>query len=77
MEAQKRGEIDASLDIGKTSRFFWLAWEGAILQAKLQRSTQPIEDFRDVLFRLILVYARPQGRAVSQAARARRKEATG
>ena len=45
--------VDAGLDIDKTSRFFWLAWEGAILQAKLQRSTQPIEDFRDVLFRLV------------------------
>ena len=54
VEAQKRGEIDVSLDIGRTSRFFWLAWEGAILQAKLQRSTQPIEDFRHLLFRLIL-----------------------
>jgi Tetracyclin repressor-like, C-terminal domain len=40
---------------------FWLAWEGAILQAKRQRSTQPIEDFRDVLFSLILVSPSPQG----------------
>jgi TetR/AcrR family transcriptional regulator, transcriptional repressor for nem operon len=54
-EAKNCGEIDAGLDVEKTSRFFWLAWEGAILQAKLQRSTQPIEDFRDVLFGLILV----------------------
>src|ERR1700744_5616828 len=42
VEAQTCGEIDGSLDVDRISRFFWLAWEGAILQAKLQRSTQPI-----------------------------------
>jgi TetR/AcrR family transcriptional repressor of nem operon len=66
-EAQKRGDIDAGLDIDKTSRFFWLAWEGAVLQAKLQRATQPIEDFRDVLFRLILVSPSPQDAAPKKA----------
>jgi TetR/AcrR family transcriptional regulator, transcriptional repressor for nem operon len=55
VEGQRSGEIDVGLDVEKVSRFFWLAWEGAILQAKLQRSTQPIQDFRDVLFRFILV----------------------
>ena len=62
-EAKRSGEIDANLDIEKTSRFFWMAWEGAILQAKLQRSTQPIEDFRDVLFRMILIAPSSQGGA--------------
>jgi TetR/AcrR family transcriptional regulator, transcriptional repressor for nem operon len=65
-EAKKRGEIDASIDVGKTSRFFWLAWEGAVLQAKLQRSTQPIEDFRDVLFRQIFVSPGLKGAALAK-----------
>jgi TetR/AcrR family transcriptional repressor of nem operon len=65
-EAKKCGEIDAGLDVGRTSRFFWLAWEGAVLQAKLQRSTQPIEDFRDVLFGQILVSPSPKGAATTK-----------
>jgi TetR/AcrR family transcriptional regulator, transcriptional repressor for nem operon len=65
-EAKKCGDIDASLDVGKMSRFFWLAWEGAVLQAKLQRSTQPIEDFRDVLFRQILVSPGLKGAALTK-----------
>jgi TetR/AcrR family transcriptional regulator, transcriptional repressor for nem operon len=79
-EAQKSDEIDAGVDVEKTSRFFWLAWEGAILQAKLQRSTQPIEDFRDVLFRQILVSPRSQSAASTKPrlrASRRLKKATG
>lgn len=77
-EGQKSGELDARLDTGKVSRFFWLAWEGAILQAKLQRSTQPIQDFRDVLFDLILVSQKPKGAAPKKAragAQRRKKKA--
>ena len=74
-KGQERGEIDASLDVDKVSRFFWLAWEGAVLQAKLQRSTQPIQDFRDVLFRLILVSPNSQGAAPKKPrARASRRQ---
>jgi TetR/AcrR family transcriptional regulator, transcriptional repressor for nem operon len=80
VEAKKCGEIDARLDVDKTARFFWLAWEGAILQAKLQRSTQPIEDFRDVLFRHILVSPTRQDAASTRPrprASRRLKKATG
>lgn len=53
-EARRRGEISADLNIENVSKFFWFAWEGAILQAKLERSTQPIEQFRSVFFSTIL-----------------------
>ncbi len=53
-EARERGDISSDIDIQEVSQFFWLAWEGAILQAKLEHSTRPIEEFRSVLFKRIL-----------------------
>jgi TetR/AcrR family transcriptional regulator, transcriptional repressor for nem operon len=52
-QAKERGEISDSVDVTEVSRFFWFAWEGAILQAKLERSVEPIEQFRSVMFKLI------------------------
>lgn len=53
-EAQRDGDLPESLDVKSVSRFFWMAWEGAILQAKVEHSTAPIVEFRDVFFRHIL-----------------------
>lgn len=53
-EAKDRGEIPQDLNVEEVSKFFWFAWEGAILQAKLELSTKPIEQFRSVLFKTIL-----------------------
>ncbi len=53
-QARDRGELSAALDVPTLSKFFWFAWEGAILQAKLERSTAPIEQFRAVMFENIL-----------------------
>jgi TetR/AcrR family transcriptional regulator, transcriptional repressor for nem operon len=58
-EAKDAGELPSGADVKQLAKFFWLAWEGAILQAKLERSTKPVEQFRDILFKYILV--RPQG----------------
>lgn len=54
-EAKDAGDLPASADVKQLAQFFWLAWEGAILQAKLERSTKPVEQFRNVLFSYILV----------------------
>jgi TetR/AcrR family transcriptional repressor of nem operon len=54
-EAKDTGELPASADVRQLAKFFWYAWEGAILQAKLERSTKPVEQFRDILFKHILV----------------------
>jgi TetR/AcrR family transcriptional repressor of nem operon len=53
-EAQVAGEVSSDLDADLIASFFWFSWEGAILKAKLERSTQPVDEFRDVLFKQIL-----------------------
>jgi TetR/AcrR family transcriptional repressor of nem operon len=53
-EAQERGDLAADLDTDKIASFFWFAWEGAVLKAKLERSTTPVDQFRDVVFKQIL-----------------------
>jgi TetR/AcrR family transcriptional repressor of nem operon len=49
-----QGEIDEGLDTGQVARYFWGAWEGAILQCKLVRSVRPLQDFADLLFHIVL-----------------------
>jgi TetR/AcrR family transcriptional regulator, transcriptional repressor for nem operon len=53
-EAKLAGELPADADTARLANFFWMAWEGAILQAKLERSVKPVEQFRDVVFTFIL-----------------------
>lgn len=53
-EAQRTGSLRSDADAAELARFFWTGWEGAILMAKLDRSTVPLEQFRDVLFRWVL-----------------------
>lgn len=44
--AQACGELDAGIDCGRLSAFFWISWEGVVLRAKLERSNEPIATFR-------------------------------
>jgi TetR/AcrR family transcriptional repressor of nem operon len=53
-QAVALGQVDAALDTAVMARYFWTAWEGAILQCKLVRSTRPLEDFAQVLFGVML-----------------------
>jgi TetR/AcrR family transcriptional regulator, transcriptional repressor for nem operon len=53
-QGQDAGEIRADLNVRQIASFFWFAWEGAILKAKLERSTLPLDQFRDVTFKSIL-----------------------
>jgi TetR/AcrR family transcriptional repressor of nem operon len=53
-QAKARGELSASIDVEALSKFFWFAWEGAVLQAKLERSVEPIKQFKTVMFETIL-----------------------
>lgn len=53
-EARDRGQLRTDLSVEDISKFFWFAWEGAILQAKLEKSVEPIERFRSVMFRTVL-----------------------
>ena len=43
--AQIAGEISPALDCERLAMVFWIGWEGAVLRAKLERSTQPLEAF--------------------------------
>jgi len=42
-EGVQRGEVRADIDPGELAQFFWYAWEGAVLCAKLERSSAPLK----------------------------------
>jgi TetR/AcrR family transcriptional regulator, transcriptional repressor for nem operon len=44
------GEIPASTDVGSLAGFIYSSWQGAILQAKVEQSAEPLERFKSVLF---------------------------
>jgi TetR/AcrR family transcriptional repressor of nem operon len=51
---QATGEIRSDLDADDTATFLLAAWEGAMMRMKVDRSPQPIEQFKRVLFAAIL-----------------------
>jgi TetR/AcrR family transcriptional regulator, transcriptional repressor for nem operon len=53
-QGQDAGEIRADLNVRQIASFFWFSWEGAILKAKLERSTRPLDEFVEVTFKTIL-----------------------
>lgn len=44
-EAQVRGDLDTTVDCERLAEFFWVAWEGAVLRARLVRTVRPLETF--------------------------------
>ena len=53
--AKDLGDLPADFDVAEMSKFFWSAWEGVILDAKVARSLDPVHRFRSVLFKYMLV----------------------
>lgn len=49
-QAKQVGALAASADCPKIARFFWIGWEGAVLRAKLVRSTEPLDLFAELFF---------------------------
>lgn len=49
-EAKVAGEITTPVDSQQLAQFFWSAWEGAVLCAKLERSTKPLENVSTLFF---------------------------
>ena len=43
--AQAQGSVSATLDIDQVAEFFWIAWEGAVLRARLVQSDRPLLTF--------------------------------
>ena len=52
-EAVDIGDLPSDVDVSELANVFWMAWEGAIVQAKLERSTKPIERLQNVFFSYI------------------------
>lgn len=40
--AREAGEIAADAEVERLADFFWTGWEGAVLRARLERSTRPL-----------------------------------
>lgn len=53
-EAQQRGELSPDQDAEVLAGFILSGWEGAILRAKVMKSTRPMQDFIEVLFGVVL-----------------------
>lgn len=53
-EAQANGDIDQTLDSDEVASFLLSGWEGAILRAKVVKSTEPMERFVKVFFKQCL-----------------------
>lgn len=51
--AQAAGEIGAHHEPDRLAAFFWIGWEGAVLRAKLERRSQPLQTFADGFFAMI------------------------
>ena len=52
--AQKTGELSADHDPSVTAGFILSGWEGAILRAKVMKSSQPLRGFIDTIFATVL-----------------------
>lgn len=53
-EAKAAGEIATMIKSAALAQFFWSAWEGAVLCAKLERSTAPLNNVSDLFFKEML-----------------------
>ena len=50
VQAQAAGEITTRLAPDQLAQFFWSAWEGAVLCAKLERSTRALDNVSALFF---------------------------
>jgi TetR/AcrR family transcriptional repressor of nem operon len=49
-EAQAQGDLKQDQNCEDLAEFFWIAWEGAVLRARLMRNVQPITTFSQIFF---------------------------
>ena len=52
-EGQSTGDVNMAVDADRLARFLVSAWEGALIQMKLAKSSQPIDDFLELAFVLL------------------------
>ena len=53
-EAQATGDIDPRHDPGQLARFVVNGWEGAAIRLKIERDREPMDDFLNVCFKVLL-----------------------
>ncbi len=54
-EAQENGLISASRPSKKIAELLLLGWEGALLSAKLTKTSEPLDTFIEAMFQIVLV----------------------
>ncbi|MEP3563489.1 MAG: TetR/AcrR family transcriptional regulator [Marinobacter sp.] len=52
-EARQAGEVPEHVVPEQMAQFFWIGWEGAVLRAKLEQSSQPLEQFASGFMALV------------------------
>jgi TetR/AcrR family transcriptional repressor of nem operon len=53
-DAQAKGEVDPRRDPAETARFLVNAWEGATIRLRITQDRQPIDDFLNTAFKVLL-----------------------
>lgn len=53
-EAKSAGELAPNTDTETLARVLFAAWEGSLTRAKLEKSTQPLQDLLDIYFGKLL-----------------------
>ena len=46
-EAQASGQLAPAADVKRLAEFFWIGWEGAVMRARLEHSSRPLELFME------------------------------
>ena len=41
------GELAPAADVNELAELFWIGWEGAVMRARLERSSRPLELFME------------------------------
>jgi len=53
-QAKQQGDLKNPLPIALLSGFILNSWEGALLRMRVERSIQPLEEFKQVVFAYLL-----------------------
>ena len=53
--AKSAGELKGNFDLAELAKFILSGWQGSILQAKVTKSTSPMQNFVKMLFQQILI----------------------
>ena len=53
-DAQAKGEVDPRHDPGEMARFLVNAWEGATIRLRITKDREPIDDFLNIAFKVLL-----------------------